>query len=337
VIGAIVLRIEFGASFSDIAEKELQISRKDVIRTVTNPLISQIILIDDLEVLLFLQKEKEADSYLLIIGQRKNNVLYVRSSCFKILPSLLEETMTNEPILLLQQLALNFGIPMRVGERIGKFFFRERVPVAKDFKGLSVIEILKPKELKEINVISSVFFKLSSEGFAEFAIGFNIELNAYSLWLKGQKAIHVSVKTYDIFISYKRKTAEDFVLHLKSVLVEQGFRAFLDLIDIPKEFEGTERWFDVRNSSIENSKRFLLIMTAGIDKSEEISKELTLARKTSRIKFLYLRHEDLKPEITIKTSEETINLAEGNQVSFSTKEDLARKVLGILSKIQKED
>jgi len=330
------LRIEFGDDFRDIGEKELRISRKDVIRTVTNPLTSQIILIDDLEVMLFLQKEKELDSFLLVMGRRQNNILSV-VSCFKILPSLLKETMTNEPIILLQQLALNFGFPIKVGERIGKFFFRERVPVPKDFKRLDVIRILTPKETKEINVVSLVFFKLTSEGFAEFAIAFSIELYAYLSWLKGQRTIQVSAKTYDVFISYKRKTAEDFALHLKSCLAEQGFRTFLDLTDIPKEFEGTERWFDARNEAITNSKRFLLIMTVGIEKSEEISKELSLARKISGIKFMYLRHNDLEPKITIKTIEETIGLEEGNQVPFGTKEDLARKVLKILSQSYKED
>jgi len=73
--------------------------------------------------------------------------------------------------------------------------------------------------------------------------------------LQGQKAIKVGATTYEVFISYKRDFAEDFALHLKSCLTEQGFPAFLDLTDIPKEFEGSEKWFNIRNEAIRNSKR----------------------------------------------------------------------------------
>lgn len=317
-------------------EKELQISRKDVIRTVTNPLVSQIVSIDDLNVMFFLQKQKKSDKYLLVMGNRKNEDLFVRSS-FIILPSLLKETMTDEPVILLQQLAQNFGYPMRVGETVGKFFFRQRVPVPKEAKKVDVFEVIIPPEKKPVNFISSIFFKLSSKGFAEFAIGFAIDLSAYLSWIKGKEPIQIGAKTYDVFISYKRKTAEDFALHLKDCLKEQGIRAFLDLIDIPKEFEGTEKWFDIRDEAIKNSRRFLLLVTFGIEKSKEIAKEISLARKTEGIKFLYLRHDDLEPNITIETTEKAIKLNEGNQVSFGTKEDLARKVLKILSKSLKTD
>jgi hypothetical protein len=123
---------------------------------------------------------------------------------------------------------------------------------------------------------------------------------------------------------------QDFAIHLKECLTDETYRAFLDLRDIPKEFLGTSRWFDVRDEAIRNSKRFLLIMTVGIESSEEVAKELFLARNTQNMKFMYLRHEDLQPEILIKYDGKTINLGEGNQEEFSTKEELARKVLRIL-------
>lgn len=62
-------------------------------------------------------------------------------------------------------------------------------------------------------------------------------------WIKGKEKMWISAKTYDLFISYKRDFAEDFASHLKSCLSKEGFRVFLDLIDIPKEFDGTAKWF----------------------------------------------------------------------------------------------
>ena len=323
------MRIIFGDSFKDISEKELQISRKDVIRTVTNPLRKQRILCDGLEILLFLQKEKESESYLLVIGRHQDDAFHVGSSCFKILPNLLEVAMSDEPVVLLQQLAISFGVPIKVGDHVGKFFFREKIPVPKDFKALDLMGLLIPKEGG--GGIASTYFRLTKDGFAEFALVFSIQLSAYLSWLKGKTILHVSAKTYDLFISYKRNTAKDFAQHLKTSLTAEGYRAFIDL-DIPQEFSCSERWFDIRDEAIRNSKRFLLIMTVGIETSEEISKELTLARKVPEMKFMYLRHEDLRPKIAIRSTDgETINLDEGNQISFGTAEDLARKVLRNLS------
>lgn len=328
------MRIVFEYSFSDVSEKELQISRKDVIRTVTNPLRKQRILFDDYqEILLFLQKEERSESYLLIMGHRKDNAFHVGGTCFRIPTSLLKQAMTDEPISLLQQLALNFGVSIRVGQRTGRFFFREKIPVTKDTKSLDLMQLSPPRASA---LIASLYYRLIPEGYAEIAVVFSIALKPYLSWLRKEIVVQISSKTYDVLISYKRNTAKDYALHLKTSLTDEGFRAFVDL-DIPKELEGTERWFDIRDAAILNSRRFLLIITAGIETSREISKELSLARTIPKMKFIYLRHEDLKPKMTIiGTNGETIRLSDGNQISFGTAEDLARKVLGILSRTEEE-
>ena len=103
------------------------------------------------------------------------------------------------------------------------------------------------------------------------------------------------------------------------------------MTDIPKEFEGTEKWFEVRNEAIKNSKRFLLIITIKIETSKEVPNELILARAVPNMKFMYLRHETLEPKVTLKTSDgKDIDLSEGNQEIFSNEDDLVRKVLLIL-------
>jgi hypothetical protein len=320
------LRIKFSESFEEIAHKNMGISKEEVIQTIEKPLRKQLILFDGLELVFFLKEEK--DSYLLVMAQQRGATLLIRSSCFRILPELLEHVGTDEPIVLLQQLAINFGLPIRVGEHEGRFFFRERIPVP-EVKIKFLFRIIGLEKIRG-NVISSTFLR-PQKGFAEIAILFSIHLDAYLSWLKGTQTLQVSSKTYDVFIAYKRNTAKDFAVHLKSTLTDNGYRAFLDLTDIPEQFSGITAWYDVRNSAILNTRSFLLIITAGIEKSLEVAKELFLARKVKGMKFIYLSHEDLDPKVIIEHDGELIDLSEGNQVKFDTKEDLARKTLKILS------
>lgn len=42
---------------------------------------------------------------------------------------------------------------------------------------------------------------------------------------------------YDVFIAYYQKTGSDFAKHLKTGLGEQGYNAFLDVVDIPKSIQ----------------------------------------------------------------------------------------------------
>jgi hypothetical protein len=134
----------------------------------------------------------------------------------------------------------------------------------------------------------------------------------------------------------KKNTGKGFAKHLKDCLAQEGYRAFLDTIDISKEFEGTEKWFTIRDEAIKNSKRFLLVITISIESSEEVAKELFLARSVPNIKLIYARHDELtSPEIQIALNDEIINLAEGNQMTFSSEDDLARQILKILVQDEK--
>lgn len=326
------MRIEFTEKFESVAEKLLNITRKDVIRTVTNPLRKQTIDMDGLKVMLFLQKEHRPNTYLLVMGQCTGNVLIVSNDCFRLLPELISKVGNEEPIVLLQQLAFNFGVPMKFGDRVGKFFFRELIRVPKGVK----TELFEAKAEPNSHVIVSMFTREGTlmnqkeVGIIECAIIFSIEMNSYIAWLNSKATVQVSAQTYDIFIAYKRRTGKSFAQYLKGCLTEEGYRAFLDTTDIPKEFEGTEKWFEVRDEAIRNSKRFLLIITIAIESAEEVAKELVLARSVPNMKFIYARHDVLKPQIQIGFKNEIIDLGEGNQVPFSTDDDLARKVLQIL-------
>jgi len=139
---------------------------------------------------------------------------------------------------------------------------------------------------------------------------------------------------YDVFISYRRRTGEDFALHLKDGLEEEGIHAFLDIADIPRKFEGKSEWWKFRDDSLSNSRIFLLIITDGIETSPEIAKEISRAF-TEKKECVFFRHKGLKPEIVITLGETKLNLKEFNQTEFDTKNDLLRSALRILREPQK--
>jgi hypothetical protein len=136
--------------------------------------------------------------------------------------------------------------------------------------------------------------------------------------------------SFDVFICYKRLSAQDFAEILKKSLEEFGVHTFLDIKDIPERFKGTEEWTNAIDKAIVESSIFVLIITAGFDLSPEVKRELTLARKCGDKDFVYFRHDSLRPNLKIMLEKEELILGKQQQVAFSTKNDLVRKAHSIL-------
>jgi len=128
---------------------------------------------------------------------------------------------------------------------------------------------------------------------------------------------------FDVFICYKRHSADDLAERLRDALIESDISAFVDSIDIPTEFESTEKWWQFRNQAINDCKTFLMIVTAGFERSPRIIEELKLARRYRR-KFMVFRWKNLKSDITINLGTEVLNLQELQQIPFSTLGELVR-------------
>ena len=135
-------------------------------------------------------------------------------------------------------------------------------------------------------------------------------------------------RTYEVFIAYRRDTGEDFARHLKNGLEREHIPTFLDITDIPIEFKRKQTWIRTRNEAIKRSKKFLLIMTSGIETSRELKQEITIARDNNKTFMLY-RHHTLNPQITIVLKREKMILSKFQQIVFESKEDLLRKVLNV--------
>lgn len=322
------MRIIFPEYLADKGKNVVNITEGDIIYSVNHPLQRQKLEIDGLTLLLFLSKKENAEKFLLTVGEYSNNEYVVRQ-CLRLRPELVEKAGTFEPLILLRQLAENFGLEQKIGQKKAKFFYREFVKINERIKGNSIFSIRVPEETSSF--VSGAYYKRSEYGVIELALAFSLDLESYKNWLEERVNVEITPKIYDVFISYKRNTAKDFALHLKQCLADDGYVAFLDLKDIPKEFAGSAKWFNERDQAIRNSKRFLLIMTIMVDTSDEVANELTLARTVPNMKFIYMRHDAIKPQMVLKAANgEIIDLSEGNQETFGNEVDLVRKVFQIL-------
>jgi hypothetical protein len=134
---------------------------------------------------------------------------------------------------------------------------------------------------------------------------------------------------YRFFICYTRDSAEDLATHLRESLEKRRITAFLDLMDIPKKFRKTDKWWKYRDEALCNSETVLFVITHGFEESNEVIKEMSLAFDEGK-DLIFLRHKDRGPKIVIQLKDKEINLGDYNQISFDTKHDLLRKVLSTI-------
>lgn len=142
----------------------------------------------------------------------------------------------------------------------------------------------------------------------------------------------ISKSEYDVFLAYYQKTGIDFATYLKRGLGEQGFTAFLDIEDISKLIRPkTSKWSDERDRALENSKRFVLLMTKGFNTRREVVHELKLAMKLKKDR-LHFKHEYLvNSDLIVKINHKSIDLSDNEYIEFISQQDLLRKILNVLS------
>jgi len=104
----------------------LGVDRKRVLALVNKASVVQEEKFDDLVVRLILGKEAQADSYLLLIAQLKDNSLHP-DVMFRVRSDLYPNIMMLEPVMVLQLLAQRYGMVLRVGSRLARFYYREEI------------------------------------------------------------------------------------------------------------------------------------------------------------------------------------------------------------------
>ena len=138
---------------------------------------------------------------------------------------------------------------------------------------------------------------------------------------------------HKIFIAYYRMTAGDYARHLAEGLNDFYFDAFLDVASIPDTIINySDSWREIRDEALKNSELFILIITRGFEKADEVLYEMQLSDANNVEKLLMKRdklgYTDLKVNFE---NGEVYDLSECPILSFSTREDLLRQVLDVLN------
>jgi len=136
-----------------------------------------------------------------------------------------------------------------------------------------------------------------------------------------------------IFIAYYRMTAGDYAKHLAEGLKDFNFDAFLDVWSIPDTIINySDGWREIRDEALESSELFILIMTRGFEKADEVLYEMQMSDANNVEKLLMKRKRLGYINLIVKFENgEEYDLSECPILSFTNQEDLLRQVLDVLN------
>jgi hypothetical protein len=172
-------------TFSDGFERQslsLGVDRETVLAVVNRASNVQEKKLDGLIVRLFLEREIQADSYLLLIAQLKDNTLYP-DVIFRVLPDLYANIMMLEPLMVLQLLVQRYGMVLRIGSRLARFYYREDIAVKQQEDLGRLVQIV---DETGHDCLASYYVGPTekSSGFvARCALAFCIDKSLYNAWL----------------------------------------------------------------------------------------------------------------------------------------------------------
>jgi hypothetical protein len=165
------MRIIFTESFKNECQNRFQITEDQAKQAITSPDTKKIVKIDDLDLRFFVKRMLEPEGeYCLLICTRSGSDDLLVNLAFRILPELVEELKTLEPIILLQQLASKFGLPIQIGDQVNKFIFRESITIKPPYEQIepaTLVNVLNPANQP---FIQSMFIKIEQKGLRKFLL-----------------------------------------------------------------------------------------------------------------------------------------------------------------------
>ncbi len=180
--------------FTELFKKEcrdkFQITETQVQEAIISPNEQQVAKFDELEVRFFVKQMLHAGGkYYLLVCTRWDGSNLLVDLAFRIPTELADEAKTLKPIILLQQLALKFGLTIRVGQQLNKFIFRELIPIELSNEPTKLVEVINPENR---SFIQSMFIRIEqqrNEKIAHCALGYCIDSDKYLSWLIGKKVV----------------------------------------------------------------------------------------------------------------------------------------------------
>lgn len=189
-----------GRIFTELFKREcqdrFQISEEMVSDVLQNPDAQQTINYESLRVELFSKRISYSidEQYLLVCTHTQDGDILI-DFAFRLLTDLVHELRTTEPILLLQQFALRFGLTIHIGHELSKFILMAAIPINPKNTSSELVKVLNPQNH---SFIQSFFIRISQQNattVANCALAYCIDVDDYLAWLNSAKgtSIHDNV------------------------------------------------------------------------------------------------------------------------------------------------
>lgn len=184
------MKIIFTQLFNEESKIPLHITETQV-KQVIYKSKPQILKFDNEEMRLYLSNkfQSKGDNYLLVSSWVKNGNLEV-DYAYIILPSLINEVGTLEPLILLQQLAIKFGLTIRISNQLNKFIYNESIELLPDQAISKIVEILNPEKhtFTQHGIITNIE-EIQGKKIIRCSMAYAIDLDSYISWLNGERFI----------------------------------------------------------------------------------------------------------------------------------------------------
>lgn len=181
------MKIIFTQLFNEESKIPLHITETQV-KQVIYKSKPQILKFDNEELRLYLSNkfQSKGDNYLLVSSWVKNGNLEI-DYAYIILPSLINEVGTLEPLILLQQLAIKFGLTIRIGNQLNKFIYNESIELLPDQEISTVIQILNPENHKFTQHGITDIVEVQGKKIIRCYMVYAPDLDIYLSWLNGER------------------------------------------------------------------------------------------------------------------------------------------------------
>ncbi len=171
--------------FQKECENRFGITRDLVRDAIAQPDKEQRLASQGLTLILYSKKIQGVEDYIVISTHVQAQDLMV-DLAFRLKRELIEEAKTTLPFSLLQALAIQFGLPIKIGDRESKFFYNEVIPTVSG----NIKRVLRISNPFDRPLISCMWIRMlhNNMGFlAQCALVFCIDLQAYTSWLEGKE------------------------------------------------------------------------------------------------------------------------------------------------------
>ncbi|MGB9372233.1 MAG: hypothetical protein WCB79_09940, partial [Halobacteriota archaeon] len=127
-------------------------------------------------------KEEIGNGYCLLLSALAEEPYLLVDLGFKIPPAVIDDISSAVPLDVLRDLALTFGLTIRIGPEANKFIIQRTIPLPETLEPTEIVEIINPKSHSFAqSVIVRPNYDLKT---VDCALAFCIDLDSYCDWLE---------------------------------------------------------------------------------------------------------------------------------------------------------